>query len=168
MKKGIAFVLLLMMLTGCGTEPEFETMGNIQYEPEVIPQAGYISVMIPAAAAEEVMADSTLGKRFTWDQNEIRLETLEAGDLARTLRMITGMDPEKLTVISQKRDGMNTWQTVWSTSGEDGILVGRALIADDGYYHYCMSLLSPEQTDSAEVYEDLVSTFTIRETDIEK
>ena len=32
MKKGIAFVLLLMMLTGCGTEPEFETMGNIQYE----------------------------------------------------------------------------------------------------------------------------------------
>lgn len=168
MKIGAAVMALL--LSGCGeTEtPVFETVGPEAYEQEAKPAAGQISVMIPEKAVSEAMADDSGGSLYTWDDHTLQLQTLDGGDIRSTVESITGFDYDSLTVMAYTKGELTYYQTVWSAAGEEGTLLGRALIADDGYYHYCVSLLSPEDSDAQEVYDSLCATFAVTNGDAGK
>lgn len=170
MKKILLLTVLALALAGCGTEDEtvFETVGDVEYEQVVMPDPELIYFDLPEGIASEAMAGEDGSTLYNWDDFEVSVETMESGDLNRTIETITGIEAENLTVMGQSWNDMMLYQTVWCTAGEDGIRTGRAVIADDGNYHYCVSITSPEGTDSSEIYAQIVSSFRLGETDSAK
>lgn len=153
MKKILWILAVMLLLTGCVniTEPVMETVADEIVEPVAAEQKP-MAVWLPDDAAAQTMAEEEAGKCYTWGECELRLQTLDGGDIQATLRKLTGQDPEKLTVMEYQRDGLQMYQTVWSMTGEEGITLGRCMVADDGSYHYCISLTSPEDADVGEDY----------------
>ncbi len=170
MKKAIAAMLTVMLLAGCTAqeEPVFETEGTVSPSVQVKPTAGEIGIWIPEGAVSEAMAEESGGEVYTWDSYELRLQTLEGGDIHRTLEQLTGMKYNDLTVMQRAKGELELYQTVWCTAGEDGTLIGKAVVADDGNYHYCVSLMSPEDVDSSEVYDRLCNTLAVVDPDAKK
>ena len=166
----IAVALLALVLAACGPEetPVFETVGENVCLPEEKPNPGRIEVMIPEEAASQTMAGDAGGELYTWEDHSLQLQTLDGGDIRRTVEEVTGFDYDELTVMASQKGGLMYYQTVWCTAGEEGTLLGRALIADDGNYHYCISLLSPENSDSGEVYDRLCASFSVTNGDASK
>lgn len=161
--KGIVVVLVLALcLGGCVniTEPPRETVADEIMEPTAA-EPKPMSVWLPEEAAAQTMAEGETGQCYTWGSSELRLQTLQGGDIRATLRKLTGMDPEKLTVMEYEREGLQRYQTVWSMTGEEGVSLGRCMVADDGSYHYCISLISPETEDNTEEYAQICASLDL-------
>ena len=163
MKKWIAVVLIGMLLCGCGPEKPAESETQLPVLPTepAKPTAGEIGVWIPEEAVSEAMAEASQGQIYSWDAYEMRLQTVDGGDIQRTMEQLTGMDYDRLTVMNRKKGDLELYQTVWRAAGEEGTLIGRAVVADDGHYHYCVSLTAPEQVDSEAVYDRICQTLAI-------
>ncbi len=167
MKKWM-WLVLLPILCGCaGEEPVFETIGPEAYARVSAPEPEMISVWLPDEAVAQTGATDDR-QIYVWEDYELRLETRPGGDLNGTLMALTGQEPEALTVMGYENRGMQLYQTVWSATGEEGVTLGRCMVADDGDYHYCVSLLSPEESDSAELYAELCASFSLGEPDVGK
>lgn len=160
MKKLVWLMVLMMVFSGCGRgeEPVFETVDDEILEP-VSAEPKPVSVWLPDHAAAQTMAQE--GECYVWDECELRIQTLDGGDIRATLEQLTGQSAEKLTVMEYERDGLRIYQTVWSMTGEEGITMGRCMVADDGNYHYCVSLLSPEEVDVAGDYAQICASFDL-------
>lgn len=147
MRKLCWLLVLMMCFAGCADdEPVFETICDDIIEP-VAAEPAPVSVWIPDGAAAQTMVDETAGECYTWEDSELRVQTLTGGDIRATLQQLTGLAPEKLTVMEYRRGEVQMYQTVWCMTEEAGITMGRCLVADDGNFHYCISLLSPEDAD---------------------
>lgn len=160
MKRIILVLAAALCLSGCVnlTEPVMETVADEIIEPAAAEPAP-VSVWVPEGAAAQTMSQA--GECYTWDGKELRIQTLDGGDIRNTLRTLTGLDPEKLTVMEYVRDGIQLYQSVWSMTGEEGITLGRCMVADDGNYHYCISLLSPEEADTAEEFSRICASLDL-------
>ena len=160
MKKIVWILAAMLCFSGCmgNTEPVMETVADGIVEP-VAAEPKPMAVWLPDDAASQTMAE---GERcYTWDDCELRLQTLAGGDILDTLSRLTGQDPQKLTVMEYERDGLHLYQTVWSMTGEEGITLGRCMVADDGSYHYCISLTSPEDAEVGEDYAQICASLDL-------
>lgn len=167
MKVLVWMMVLALALAGCGEAeaPVMETVGDVYEVVRVEPEN--ISVWVPDGAAAETMAED--GTRcYTWDGCELRIQTLDGGDIRSTLQTLTGRSAESLTVMEYERQGLQLYQSVWSMTGEEGVTLGRCLVADDGNYHYCVSLLSPETLDVSDTYAEICASFTLHAEDAVK
>lgn len=162
MKKIVWLLVLMICCTGCAgiTEPVYETITDEIAEP-VSADPKPMSVWLPDGAAAQTMADGETGECYLWGESELRLQTREGGDIRATLKALTGMDPERLTVMEYGRDSLQMYQSVWSMTGEEGVSLGRCMVADDGNYHYCVSLISPEDADVAWEYAQICSSLDL-------
>lgn len=160
MKKIVWVLSVMVLLSGCVniTEPVFETVQDPAVEP-VVAEPAPVSVWLPETAAAQTAAEG--GSCYTWDDCELRVQTLSGGDIRGTLELLTGMAAERLTVMEYKRGDLQMYQTVWSMTGEEGITLGRCLVADDGNYHYCISLLSPENADVEDDYARICASLDL-------
>lgn len=150
MKKCWLMAVVAMLLTGCApAEPVMETVADPVVQPAAA-EPKPMDVWVPEGAAVQTAVDA--GTSYVWDGCELRLQTLTGGDIRATLQTLTGLSAENLTVMEYERDGMQMYQSVWSSTSEDGVVLGRCLVADDGNYHYCISLTCPEDVDAAEDY----------------
>lgn len=162
MKKVWLVLLMLPLLAGCGGEEAvFETIGEEAYAEVSAPEPEAISVWIPDGASLQTAAEDPGQEIYVWDDYELRVETRSGGDLNATLTALTGQSPEALTVMGYEAEGMQLYKTVWSAVGEEGVTLGRCMVADDGDYHYCVTLLSPGEVDSAQLYAELCASFTL-------
>lgn len=164
----LVWLLALVMLCGCAGEGEpLETVGPGAYEtPErIAPEV--ISVWLPENAAAQT-GEQEDTQIYVWDDYELRLQTRSAGDLNGTLEALTGQSADRLTVVATEQDGQNRYQTVFSALGEEGVILGRCMVAQAGDNHYCVSLLSPEESDSGALYAEIVSSFRLGERDAGK
>ena len=162
MKKLVWLLVLMICCTGCvnTTQPVFETITDEIVEPvSVDPKP--MAVWLPDGAAAQTMADGEGGECYTWGECELRIQTVDGGDIRSTLKSLTGMDPERLTVMEYERDGLQFYQSVWSMTGEEGVSLGRCMVADDGNYHYCISLISPENVDAEEDYARICASLDL-------
>ena len=160
MKKFVFLLVLMLCLAGCGEEPVMETVADPVVEP-VLAEPQALSVWLPEEAAAQTMAEGQTGECYTWGECELRIQTLDGGDIRATLQTLTGLDPEKLTVMEYERDGIQLYQTVWSMTGEEGVSLGRCMVADDGNYHYCISMISPENEDVAQTYARICASLDL-------
>ncbi len=167
MKKLALVIVLAFLMVGCGAQeqPVFETVGNVDYQGPERPAAGIIDVYLPDEAASQTMSEEEGVEVYNWDSYEVRMETQPSGDIFSTMQKITGLKADALTIMKQEKEDMTLYQTVWSTVGDEGILCGRAMVADDGNYHYCVSLLNPEDVNSEDLYARMVGSFQIRSGD---
>lgn len=160
MKRMMFLLVLMMCLSGCSRDekPVMETVDDVIVEP-VAADPKPMAVWLPDGAAKQTMAGA--GECYTWGECELRLQTVDSGDIRATLEQLTGLSPDRLTVMEYQRDGLQLYQTVWSSTGEEGITLGRCMVADDGEYHYCLSLLSPENADVAEDFAQICASLDL-------
>ena len=161
--KKIAMVLLLpLLLSGCGAKETLETVADdIPLQP-VLAQPAEISVRLPDNAVSPVLESDSEQVYFCEDY-EISIETRSSGDLGGTITALTGFDPEKLTIMHTATDGVDRYEFVWVSAGERGDRLGRAVVLDDGSYHYCMTVLRDAENPkmSQVVWSDVFSSFSL-------
>lgn len=161
MKKCWLFLVLPLLLCGCGAEETFETISD----PVVQTLAGkpaQISVTLPDGAVAPVLEGDT-EQVYTAGDYEIIIETLSSGDVDGTIRTLSGYEREKLTVMETKQGDLSRYDFVWTAAGEEGDLLGRAVILDDGSYHYCMTVLRDAATrqNTQIVWNDVFESFSL-------
>ena len=156
----LAMALAALLLAGCGKTETMETVAD-EMDVPVLAQPRKISVELPGQAEEALETDA--GQLYVTDDYEISVETLAGGDLDATLQAISGRSAEELTVMETRQDGLKRYEFVWACAGEEGDRLGRAVILDDGSYHYCLSVqrpADPEKT-SQVVWSQVFQSFSL-------
>lgn len=160
MKKWIV-PLLCILLTGCGAQETFETVAD-ELVVSAMAQPGQISVELPDDAVAPVLES---GSEQVWmcDDYEIIIQTVSAGDLNETIQTISGYPKEALTVMETQNQNVTRYDFVWASAGEMGEYLGRAVVLDDGNYHYCMSVLrdAAATEDSQIVWNEVFQSFRL-------
>lgn len=161
MKKCFCLLLMILLLTGCRAEETFETIADEIALP-VMAQPGNISVQLPGETALPVFENDN-GRVYVCNDYEIVIQTLDAGDLEKTMQTVSGHERENLTVMETFADGVSRYEFVWAAAGETGEQVGRGVILDDGNYHYCMSVLRDAETNekSQVNWDQVFSSFCV-------
>lgn len=161
MKKILLFVLLPLLLTGCSGEETLESVADEMVLP-VMALPGEILVELPGEAAMPAMESDT-GRMYLASDYEIYIQTLEAGDLAKTVKTLSGYEKADLTVMETGTEDLRRYEFVWTSMGEDGQRLGRAVVLDDGNYHYTMTVLRDADTteNTQIVWSDVFRSFNL-------
>lgn len=141
MKKLWVIVVAILLFTGCSKN--YETM-NDAYEPIEPAAVKTVVFSMPEDAAVPVISGDN-GKIYFCDGYEITVQTLNAGNLDKTLETLTGFIGDHLTVMQTSIGGIHRYSCAWTAAGEGGDQIGNVTILDDGNYHYCLSVLAPSQ-----------------------
>lgn len=161
MKKCFILAALCLMLCGCAAEETFETVADDIVQP-VMAQPREIAVSLPDNAVAPVLESDSEQVYFCEDY-EIIIETMSSGDLNATIQAVSGYSKENLTVMETEQNGVKRYDFVWASAGENGDMLGRAVILDDGSYHYCMSVLrDAATTETSQVtWNNVFQSFTL-------
>ena len=162
MKKCVILALVVLaMLTGCGAQETMETISDVQAAP-VMAQMREISVVLPEEAASPTV-ESGSERLYLCEDYEITVQILDGGDLNQTVKTLSGYERDALTVLSTRKDNLDSYEFVWACAGEEGDLVGRAMILDDGCYHYCVSILgdATQAMENKVLWDDMFHSFTL-------
>lgn len=160
MKKGLLLLILPFFFWGCASEETFETVADDFVIP-VMAQPREISVRLPDNAVAPVL-ESDAEQVYLCEDYEIILQTLESGDLNETIQTLSGYEKDQLTVMQTQMEAVSRYEFVWVSAGEKGERLGRAVILDDGSYHYCMSVLRDAEGDTSQVvWSDVFQSFAL-------
>ena len=164
MKKWI-LVFFCLLLTGCGSAPTFETLGDVPHQQAVAPIPRSVLLELPADAVKAAWtgAEDTL---YLCEDYTVHLQTLSAGDLGGTIRRLSGFEKENLTVIESRCGDHKRYEWVWTAAAEGGDAVYRCAVLDDGNFHYALTL-SAGATDAGgltEAWNQMISTFCLEQT----
>ena len=160
MKKVCVFLLVVMLLTGCGQQNYEVRQAPCGSEAETsVP--GVISICKADELAAPVMSTYDGDCLYIADTYEVYLQTLPGGDLNETMKQCTGFDREKLTVLQTQKDGLTRYDCVWSSAGEGTQCIGRTTILDDGSYHYVLTITGQNGEEVADVWQQLSESFTV-------
>ena len=161
MKKVVMVLLAGLLLAGCGARETVETVSD-EWVESVMAPAREIRVSLPEEAAAPA-AENADGRIYVCSDYEIAIQTVSGGDLDATIRELSGHSRENLTVIATRSDNLKRYDFVWTAAGERGDRVGRAVIVDDGTYHYTMTVLRDADTveTSQIVWRTVFESFTL-------
>ena len=143
MKKLWVIPFIVLFLTGCGNKPALETVTDVPDTP-VVSTVQRIQIHLPPELSTPTLENEATGSLYLCDDYSVTVQTVEAGDLQKTIRNLTGMDKNDLQIIQTKQGDTKRYQWVWSATGENGVQVGRGCILDDGPYHYVLTALCDE------------------------
>ena len=162
MKKCIILVLItILILSGCGAQETMETISDEQAAP-VMAQMREISLVLPEEAASPTV-ESDSERLYLCEDYEITVQILDGGNLDETVKTLSGYDRDVLTVLTTRKDNLDRHEFVWACAGEEGELVGRAMVLDDGSYHYCVAILGDAQQamENKVLWDDMFQSFTL-------
>ena len=159
MKKWWIFVLIFL-LTGCGVSKDMETMLDV-HSPLPTQQAEEIAVFVPEGA--ETLRGEDGGKIYLCDGFSIQIQNLPAGDLDKTLRTVSGFSREQLQIMEREENDYNRIECVWAAAGEGEDQICRAVILDDGVYHYALTLMcnASQAGELTAKWKQIAASFTI-------
>ncbi len=141
MKILVCTIVLVALLSGCRAEETFETVADVPNEPVLAP-LGQICLQLPDHAGTPVINKEDGGKLYLCDGYVLTCQTLEGGDLEATVRDLSGFQAEDLTIWTTRSDQLRRHEWVWSAIGEEGDQLCRAVVLDDGSYHYCLTAMA--------------------------
>lgn len=153
MKKWIMLTtcILFLFLNGCSGTESFEVIADNIEEPD-LPLPAQINLEVPEDNAIKVMEGEGYAL-YEGNHYQIIVQTYPSGNLDETLQLVTGYSKGKLTVTKLNENNLDKYVCAWSAVTEEGELVGRCTIIDDGWYHYCLTVLT-----DAEFSRDLRDT----------
>ena len=144
MKIILVILMILGLLSGCGSEPAWETVEDpVPVEPVAVMQQLYVD--IPQEAAAATFQENDRSQMYLCQDYTLTTQILDSGDLAKTVKNICGQDKENLQILQTQQDTWQRYEFVWTAAGEDGLQLGRACILDDGAYHYAVSAMASEE-----------------------
>ena len=161
MKRIIILGFLLFILSGCAVSETFETVHDV-YGELPSPEPASVDFLLPEDAATPVFHGDG-GRLYFCDGYEIMVETLDAGDLNRTVTTLTGHASDSLTILQTDNSQPQRYECVWTAAGEGGDQVGRTVILDDGSYHYCISFtaLAEDAGSLQETWQEIASSIQL-------
>ena len=161
MKRVIIIGLLLFLLSGCTAQETFETVNDV-FAPQPNQEPASVDFLLPEDAATPVFYGDG-GKLYFCEGYEIMVETLESGDINRTVSTLTGYGVDSLTILQTGSTQLQRYECVWTAAGEGGDQVGRMVILDDGNYHYCISFtaLATDAGSLQETWQEIASSFQL-------
>ena len=135
--KIITFILLAVLLTGCGKAEVYETVTDemvqaVSAEPREVLFDLAQEPVLPAM-------ESDSGTLYLCGDFDVVVHTCQSGDLSSTVKEVSGFLPEELTVIQTGNGEVGRYEFVWTSATDFGQQIGRATILDDGNYHYILS-----------------------------
>ena len=142
MKKWVSFVMLVVLLSGCSATETFETV-NDQMEQPVMGQEKKVVLTLPDSAASPVVNTDDGARLYLCDGYDLMVQTLAGGDIHRTVTALCGYSADKVRIMESNKEGCKQYEWVWSTVGEEGDQIGRAVVLAQGDYHYCVSVMAP-------------------------
>lgn len=159
MKKIWVILPLVLLLQGCGAEDTLETISD-ELVQSVMASPRQITVRLPDDTVAPVL-ESDQEQVYLCQDYEILVETMASGDLNETVRHLSGYEKEKLTLVQTEQEDVKRYEFVWVSAGEEGERLGRAVILDDGNYHYCLSVLrdADSTANSQIVWSDVFQSF---------
>lgn len=160
MKVVVCFFLLLTLLTGC-SEPVYETMGNVVHVGQ--PQTSFREVLLDFPEDASVLTASGTDILYACGGYTMSLQNMQSGDISATIRTLSGYDPAQLTVIESKCGDHNRYDWVWVAAGEEGDVLCRGAILDDGNCHYslCVSADANEAGPLSQTWNELFDSFCL-------
>ncbi len=158
MKRWFWILLPVLFLWGCTSEETMETVSDEWLVPAMA-QPREVSLRLPENIAMPVLEQDGR-KLYLGEDYEIAVETLISGDLNATVQTLSGYEKDQLTVLETQQGDTSRYDFVWATTGEEGNLLGRAVILDDGEYHYCMSVLRAAE-EAQIVWQDVFGSFSL-------
>ena len=167
MKKVCIFLLVALLLVGCGAEETFEIVEDvIPVMPVASPQQFFVS--LPDDAAAPTFQDESGAELYVCQGYTISKQITDSGDLEKTVKTLTGMNSEEPQIIKTMQDNYDRYDFVWTTAGEDGLQLGKACILDDGNYHYTLSTLAGEASagDLRETFQEMFESCTLLDPDV--
>lgn len=135
MKKFCLILVLSLLLCGCGAEQTMETIADDHLQSVMQEQREVILQLDEAAIALQ----GETGTLYLCDGYEVSVEVYAAGNLNATFQSITGFECDELTVLETAASGAARYECVWTAAGEEGDVVCRAAVLDDGINHYCLT-----------------------------
>ena len=151
MKKLWLLLVCGMIFAGCGAEQTMETVAD-DAVVQALAEPREIFVVLPEDSVLPAMESDT-GKVYFCKDYDISVQTLESGDLQRTVSEISGYEPDDLTMVETAESDYVRYDFVWSAAGELGQQVCRASILDDGNFHYVLTVTG--NADTAEEYREI-------------
>ena len=150
-----------MIFAGCGAEQTVETVAD---EPvvQVLAEPREIYVALPDDSVLPAM-ESDSGTVYFCRDYDISIQTMESGDLRKTLKSVSGYSPEELTVMETAVSDYVRYDFVWSAAGELGQQVCRACVLDDGNYHYALAVMGNADTagEYGEIWNGILESFCL-------
>lgn len=162
MKKLLMILCCTLILAGCGAVETFETVGAVDHEQDAIAVMAQTSLSLPEDAAAEVFENGT-DKLYLCEDYTIVTQILPAGDLDATVEALCGYERDALTIVESAADDTSRYDWVWTAASDDGDLICRAAVLDDGSYHYCLCAMAPANTvgQLTDVWNSLFSSFVL-------
>ena len=161
MKKICILTAIVLLLCGCGTQQTYETVSD---EPvlNVSAQPREIVLTLPEETLLPAMETDT-GTLYLCNGFDVAVQTLEGGDLERTVRKVSGFGSAELTIMNTIAGELACYEFVWTAAADLGEQVGRAMILDDGSYHYVLTATAPEEKSGEyqEIWNGIFETFAI-------
>lgn len=162
MRKFWVIPFVVMLLAGCGKNTTLETVTDVQATP-VIAAVQRIQVQLPPEMSAPALQGDQSGTLYLCDDYSVTVQTVEAGDLEKTIRNATGMNKKELQILQTRKADAKCYQWVWTANAETGIQVGRGCILDDGVYHYVLTALADEEVAGQvqPVWREIFASFSL-------
>lgn len=162
MKKLWVIPLLALLLAGCGKKQALETITDVEDTP-VVATMQRIQVQLPPELSSPALQGEQTGSLYLCDDYCVTVQTVEAGNLQKTIREATGMEKDNLQIIQTRQGDTKRYQWVWTTNGENGAQIGRGCVLDDGAYHYVLTAQTDENTAEKvqSQWKEIFASFTL-------
>ncbi len=151
MKKLCLLMAMVILLCGCGAQETFETVADEMVQ-QVISQPREILLTLPEETLLPAM-ESDGRTLYLCNGYDVAVQTLDAGDLDATVQQISGFTSAELTIMETAVGEYPCYEFVWTNAADLGEQVCRAMILDDGVYHYVLSAMAP--ADKAAEYQEI-------------
>ena len=161
MKTICILTAIVLLLCGCGTQETFETVADEIVLP-VSAQPREILLTLPEETLLPAM-ESDGRTLYLCDGYDVAVQTVPSGDLDGTIRQISGFSSEELTIMQMAAGEFACFEFVWTAAADLGEQVGRAMILDDGAYHYVLTATAPAEKSGEyqEIWNGIFETFAI-------
>lgn len=162
--KILCVLVIALLLAGCGGQPVLERVEDPWIEAAAVQKE--VTVKLPADAAAPALQNPDAGQLYLCDGYVLTLQTFTGGDLDATLRQVTGFLKEQVTCMQTREGEVDKYSCVWSSAGEGGDHVGRAVILDDGSYHYAVTVMADFASagELAATWQQLLNSVTLKDT----
>lgn len=141
MKRILVLMVIAALLAGCGAEETFETVAD-EVIQSVSAQPREILLTLPEETLLPAM-ESDGRTLYLCSGYDVAVQTLSGGDLEATVQSVCGFGCEDLTIMETMAGEYKCYEFVWTAATDLGEQVGRAMILDDGSYHYAVTATAP-------------------------